>query len=156
MDSKTPKKPKTSTDQVDDLQSPDNTKLLKIIQQKFDLWLERAQYDIDSAQIMFDAGRWLYVTFMCQQCIEKLAKGLYIIYKDNIFPYSHNIGLIISKFKDKLSVAIPEETYNFFNELSLYYINDKQTISTQLNKEKAEEILFKTREVFAWLLTLKK
>jgi HEPN domain-containing protein len=25
-------------------------------------------------------GRWLYVVFMCQQAIEKLCKGLYLLY----------------------------------------------------------------------------
>ena len=45
--------------------------------EKFNYWKDIAQYDLDTAQAMFDAGRWLYVVFMCQQAIEKLCKGLY-------------------------------------------------------------------------------
>jgi HEPN domain-containing protein len=46
-------------------------------QEKYDYWLDIAQYDLETASAMFDSGRWLYVVFMCQQAVEKLVKGLY-------------------------------------------------------------------------------
>jgi len=49
-------------------------------EEKYDYWLELAQYDLDTAAAMFSSGRWFYVIFMCQQAIEKLCKGLYTIY----------------------------------------------------------------------------
>ncbi|NLB27219.1 MAG: HEPN domain-containing protein [Bacteroidales bacterium] len=39
---------------------------------KYCYWEEYAQYDIDTAVAMFDAGRYLYTAFMCQQAIEKI------------------------------------------------------------------------------------
>jgi HEPN domain-containing protein len=44
-------------------------------QEKFEYWLDIAQYDLDTAAAMFAAGRWLYVVFMCQQAIERRSHG---------------------------------------------------------------------------------
>ena len=37
-------------------------------------WIERSQYDLDTAKVMLDTGRYLYVSYMCQQAVEKLLK----------------------------------------------------------------------------------
>jgi HEPN domain-containing protein len=35
-------------------------------QEKCEDWFEAAVYNIESAVIMYNAGRWLYICFMCQ------------------------------------------------------------------------------------------
>jgi HEPN domain-containing protein len=45
-------------------------------EEKFDYWLDIAEYDLKTAEAMFETGRWLYVVFMCQQAMEKLSKLL--------------------------------------------------------------------------------
>jgi HEPN domain-containing protein len=35
-------------------------------------WLERSNYDLETAKAMLGAKRYLYVAYMCQQAIEKL------------------------------------------------------------------------------------
>jgi HEPN domain-containing protein len=35
-------------------------------------WAKRAQYDLDTADAMFETGRYLYVLFCCQQAVEKV------------------------------------------------------------------------------------
>jgi len=47
-----------------------------IQQEKFEYWLETAEYDLETAGAMLNSGRWLYVIFMCQQAIERLNNGL--------------------------------------------------------------------------------
>jgi HEPN domain-containing protein len=49
-------------------------------QEKYEYWLDIANYDLETASAMLAGSRWLYVVFMCQQAIEKLVKGLYILY----------------------------------------------------------------------------
>lgn len=38
-------------------------------------WLDIADYDFDTAEAMYQTGRWLYVAFMCHQVIEKTLKA---------------------------------------------------------------------------------
>ncbi len=34
-------------------------------------WKELADYDLETAEVMYNGGRWLYVGFMCHLVIEK-------------------------------------------------------------------------------------
>jgi len=128
--------------------------------EKYAYWLELAQYDLDTAAAMFQTGRWFYVVFMCQQAVEKLCKGLYNFYVDDNIPKLHNIRTIVSRFKDKLQIAISEETLCFFDTLSAQYLTNRypefeHNRGRITEKEEAKQILEKTKEVFSWLLTLK-
>ena len=82
-------------------------------EEKYAYWLELARYDLDTAVAMFSTGRWFYVVFMCQQAVEKCCKGLYTLYIDDNVPKIHNIKTIVSRFKDKLPIAISEDTLCF-------------------------------------------
>jgi len=128
--------------------------------EKFEYWWDIAQYDLETAQAMFTAGRWLYVAFMCQQAIEKLCKGLYLLFIDDDVPWIHDINSLITKFADKLPEPINDEKRLLFAKLSAFYLNNrypgyKDRLSTSLNREEARNILEKSQEAFAWLLTLK-
>lgn len=101
------------------------------------------------------------IGFMCQQAIEKLVKGLHTLYLDDTSPFLHNIRAIVKKIEDKLPEAISEEQYGFFDELSSYYINNRypdfmNMLSGQIDEAEAKKVLAQTKEVFAWLLTLKR
>jgi len=129
-------------------------------EEKYEYWLELANYDLESASAMFTAGRWFYVVFMCQQAIEKLCKGLYTLYIDDNVPKIHNIKTIISRFKDKLPHSINEDILGFFDTLSAQYVTYRypdfeNKPKIQVTKDDAGHILEKTKEVFLWLLTLK-
>jgi HEPN domain-containing protein len=129
-------------------------------EEKFAYWLEYAEYDLQTAETMFSGGRWMYVIFMCQQAIEKLVKGLYLLYIDDNIPRIHNISNLISRFADKLTVPIDDEKYKLFERLSSYYLNTRYPeYKEQLNKitdeNSAKLLLEQSREAFKWLLTLK-
>jgi len=47
-------------------------------------WIERAEYDLETAKAMRQTGRYLYVGFMCQQTVEKALKA--VIAKQGVFP----------------------------------------------------------------------
>ena len=130
------------------------------LQEKFEYWLDIAQYDLETAGAMFDAGRWLYVVFMCQQAIEKVCKGLYLLFINDEIPRIHDINSILTKFADKLPSVIDDDKRLLFAKLSAFYLNNrypeyKDRLSLSLNREDVQSILEKTREAFAWLLTLK-
>ncbi|MDR1256621.1 MAG: HEPN domain-containing protein [Spirochaetaceae bacterium] len=131
------------------------------MEEKYAYWLELAQYDLDSAEAMYSSGRWFYVVFMCQQAVEKLCKGLYHFYIDDDVPKTHSIGFILSKIEAELAVTVPVETYSLADSLSGYYLNTRypdfaKQKGLRVNEETANNFLQKTKEAYAWLLTLKR
>ncbi|MCL2721534.1 MAG: HEPN domain-containing protein [Treponema sp.] len=130
------------------------------LMEKFEYWHDIAKYDLKTAQVMYKTGRWLYVVFMCQQAIEKLCKGLYLLFLDDNVPYTHDINSLVTRFADKLPDSVSDDRRLFFARLSAFYLNNrypeyKERLSETLNKKDAKEILGKTKEVFKWLLTMK-
>jgi HEPN domain-containing protein len=129
------------------------------VREKYEYWLDTALYDLETAEAMLQSGRHIYVMFMCEQAIEKLVKGLYILYVDDNVPRTHNIRVLVERFEDKLPEAVTEERYALFEDLTLHYISGrytdyKQKLSERLNKEKILKFYRRTQEAFAWLLTL--
>jgi HEPN domain-containing protein len=130
-------------------------------QDKYQYWLNHAQYDLKTADSMHQAGRWLYVVFMCQQSVEKLVKALYGLYLNfDAIPRTHNIRRLVNDFADKLTKKIPEDFYALFDVLSRFYINNRypdyiDDLLTQLVETESQKILEQSKEVFAWLQTLK-
>ena len=130
------------------------------VEEKFEYWKAYAERDLDAAEAMFETGRWFFVLFMCQQAVEKLIKGIYNLYVDDNVPKTHNIGLLANRIEDVSSICFSEEKYELFHLLSQYYMADRypdfiSKAGELVNKKEAVEILTRTREVFAWLLTLK-
>ena len=41
-------------------------------------WVEDAEYDLQSARVMLDSGRYFFVVFMCHLTIEKLLKSVIV------------------------------------------------------------------------------
>jgi HEPN domain-containing protein len=129
-------------------------------QEKFEYWLDMAQYDLKIAGTMLANEHWLYVAFMCQQAVEKLVKGLYILYLDDNVPRIHDIGKLVLNFKDKLPQEISAETSRLFDKLTGCYLNNRypeyrKKLSAQMQEPVARALYTQTQEVFAWLLTLK-
>jgi HEPN domain-containing protein len=130
-------------------------------QQKFAYWLDIAEYDLKTADAMYDSGRYLYVAFMCQQSLEKLAKGLYNFYIDDSVPRVHNISFVLEKVTALLNVDIDESFLMLFDKLAAIYLQGRypsfmEEVSKLINKSEAQHILVRSTEVFQWMLTLKK
>lgn len=137
--------------------------------EKYEYWLDIAEYDLKTAKSNYKSGRYLYVAFMCQQSIEKLVKGLYVLYTDLEADRTHNIARLINKLfeyhefdlaPDYKAISIQKEKYtDLFAELLYYYISErypnyKEKLSSKVNRNKAKEILDKTEEAFLWLKSL--
>jgi len=56
-------------------------------------WLDLTEYDIETAKVMLNGGRYLYVGFMCHQVIEKALKAIIArdCIDDEIPPKTHNL-----------------------------------------------------------------
>jgi len=129
--------------------------------EKYTYWLEHAQYDMRAVKAMLDTGMWVYAVLMCQQAIEKLAKGVYglFINADNI-PRVHNILRLVKEVEDKLQKPVKEEYFGLFETLSGYYLSSRypdftNTLAKTITENDARELHRQSEEAFAWLQTLK-
>ncbi|MCL2404208.1 MAG: HEPN domain-containing protein [Defluviitaleaceae bacterium] len=128
--------------------------------EKFDHWKSYAERDLDAAKAMFETGRWFYVLFMCQQAVEKLIKGIYNLYVDNDVPRTHNIEMLANRIEDSSDISFSEDMYELFRSLSKYYLADRypdflSVAGALVDRNEADNTHNKTKEAFAWLLTLK-
>lgn len=134
--------------------------------EKYNHWEDIAQYDMDTADAMFQSGRYLYVVFMCQQSIEKLSKGLFVFYKGSEAPRTHNINFVLQPLFEEgeplhsNALSFSDKYEPFFAELLAYYISERypsyrEKLSKAVSREKAKEVLAQSKEAFAWLQSLK-
>ena len=71
-------------------------------------WLKQADYDMKTAEVMFDNKRYFYAVFMCHLSIEKALKGLYLERLKEIPPKTHNLVYLVEKIK----LLLPENLYD--------------------------------------------
>lgn len=92
-------------------------------------------YDLETAKAMLNAGRYLYVVFMCQQAIEKLVKGIYVLYTGNEAVRTHNIWIVFNAVfsKEEYRKLVTDESFDdrlteykpLFSDLLFYYISER-------------------------------
>lgn len=116
-------------------------------------WVERSRYDLDTAKIMLDTGRYLYVAYMCQQAVEKILKAFIARLGKENFPI-HNLNRLAEIAT--ISNELTPEQFNFLAELTPYHIEArygdyKESLSEIINEKKAEQVYKKTREIHKWI-----
>jgi len=117
-------------------------------------WLKQADYDMETAEVMFDAGRYLYAVFMCHLSLEKALKGLYQQKLDKFPPKTHNLIFLLSNAR----VSPPESirlTLASLNAAGVMtrYPDDLETLKAHYTKQAAQNILNETREAHRWIRT---
>ena len=115
-------------------------------------WLKQAEYDMETAEYMFDGGRYFYTVFMCHLSIEKALKGLYQERLKEIPPKVHNLIYLI----EKINLKLPNILYNVvytLNRISVptRYPEDLHRILNDYNMGKTKELLSQSIEVLQWL-----
>lgn len=101
-------------------------------EEKYTHWENLALYDLETAEVMLKMGRYMYVSFTCQQAIEKLAKALHVLYLEKEAPKTHNIVTVMNLIFEgtqEANVKKQKEIYNsykpFMVELLMYYISER-------------------------------
>jgi len=140
-------------------------------QEKYSYWEEYARYDLDTAEVMFDTGRYLYSVFMCQQALEKIVKGIFVLYTGEEPVKTHNISLVFNRLceRNEFRKCITDDDFEHrkseyipvFVRLLAFYISTrypsyKEKLTAILTKSEAQEVLNKTKEAFVWVQSLKK
>ncbi len=115
-------------------------------------WFKQADYDIATAEFLFDGERYFYAVFMSHLSIEKALKGLYIKKLKEAPPKIHNLLYLI----ELINLVLPEDMYDFvftLNRVSVItrYPDSLKRMQTEFDREKTKEILEKSKELLKWL-----
>ncbi|MBN1662418.1 MAG: HEPN domain-containing protein [Deltaproteobacteria bacterium] len=121
---------------------------------KTSYWFELSEYDLETAQAMLQAKRYLYVGFMCHQAIEKILKGYYQEKNGQLPPKTHNLRLLAQS--SKIDDYFEEEQRQCLRILEPLYIETrypefKDRIFKELTNERCSDILQKTGELHKWI-----
>ncbi|MHB8766590.1 MAG: HEPN domain-containing protein [Deferrisomatales bacterium] len=117
-----------------------------------DQWRSLALYDLETAEAMLRAGRWMYVLFCCQQAVEKMLKGVIAAKTGELPPRTHNLV----RLTEHADLAPDEVTVRKLRELSAFYIQSRypdevQLLAAQFDAGLARDVLREAKEVLAWL-----
>lgn len=117
-------------------------------------WLDMAQYDLETAEVMLSGGRFLYVAFMCHQVLEKTIKAYWISKKPDEVPHIHNLTRLA--ISTGLHTQMTEEQWNFLDimvpmNIEARYQSYKTMVAKGLNSENCAYILSETKKLQSWI-----
>jgi HEPN domain-containing protein len=100
-----------------------------------------------------DAGRYLYVAYMCQQAIEKLLKAIIAQHGKENLPI-HNLNRLAELAELRRELAA--EQVDLLAELTAYniearYGDYKESLSEVVDFQKAKTLYAQTQDLFQWL-----
>jgi HEPN domain-containing protein len=127
-----------------------------MVNERVEYWLDLANYDIETAKVMLDGRRYLYVGFMCHQAIEKAIKAIIArdCAKDEIPPKIHDLSKLA--VRAKLLDTMSEEQQDIIEELNplnieARYPEYKEQIVLTLTPERCRSIITGTEELLCWI-----
>lgn len=121
---------------------------------KVKYWEELSDYDMETAEAMFQTKRWLYVGFMCHQTIEKIFKAYWCSKIEGTSPMSHNLINIAQSCG--LNSIMSEEQKLFISaimplNIESRYPSYKHSISDALSEDRCKELIENTKLLQAWI-----
>ena len=123
-------------------------------EEKVKYWLDIADYDINTAEAMYQTGRWLYVAFMCHQTIEKTLKAYWCGTQESDPPYTHSHKRLADG--SGLYENMSDEQKDFLNVIIDYniqarYPEDKDELSRMLTPKVCRQIIDDTKQLQQWI-----
>jgi len=115
-------------------------------------WYFQSDYDLETAQDMFNSGRNVYCIFMCHLSIEKALKGLFLKTTGNYPIKSHSLMYFVEKIELKLSDSDDEFVFKL-NKVSIptRYPEDLQKLFNVYTNDRTKSILEETKKLQAWI-----
>ena len=118
-------------------------------------WLDLADYDLESAKVMLNGGRYLYVGFMCHQTVEKALKAVISSDLDGELP---------PKIHHLLKLADCAGIYNKMNEEQQTFIKNLNPLNVEarypahsnnfiegLSIDICNELIQETEKMLCWI-----
>lgn len=121
----------------------------------YNYWIEMAEYDYQTAIVMLESKRYLYVGFMLHQTIEKVFKAYHVFLKSEIPPYTHS--LLKLSLEGDFYDEIPEElrkTMDILEPLNIEarYPSHKEKLMKELNEKFCTKLVKDTEVLYKWAI----
>lgn len=117
-------------------------------------WFDIADYDLDTAEAMYQTGRWLYVAFMCHQAIEKTLKAYWCGTQTSDPPFTHShmrlaegCGLYELMNDDQRDFLDTITNYN----IEARYPEDKDALYRTLTRPFCRQLIDETKQLLQWI-----
>lgn len=124
----------------------------KEIKQRVEEWFRQADYDYGTAEVLFDAGRYIYNVFMSHLALEKALKGLYLERLNREPPKTHNLDYLCTE----IGLQLLEQDRPFIDEINnlcipTRYPDGMESIYRDYKKPGVGKIMSETKRVLEWL-----
>jgi len=134
--------------------------------EKYKYWEILADYDMETAQIMLEASRWMYVATICHSSVERLVKGMIVYHTKREAPKSNNLTFLINKLSENEVFSqssegerFNKEKYPFIDiiiDIMYFHINDypfsyQKIMERFIEEPIAKDIYVKTKTLVRWL-----
>ena len=124
------------------------------MQDEVENWLKISNYDLRSSESSFKEGFYSKVVENCHSSIEKLIKGIVVEHKNEEPPKIHSLLKLVSltlieNLADGIKTVLAELDSVY---ISTRYPDNFDYINELISKEKAKEILDKSKELHKWFL----
>lgn len=131
--------------------------LKKEAKQLYKAWIKQALSDFEVAKITFKAEAYDWTTFSCQQTLEKLFKGIYLLKKIKFPPHTHDLFRLHKQIKPQLNLV---KTDQYLKDLTKCYIASRypevrmedERFDRLLNQTYASKLFNFTKRVLQWYI----
>lgn len=123
------------------------------IESHISYWVEGAKHDLDTAETLFQSGKYDWCLFLGHLVLEKSLKAVFVIDHDNTHPpRTHNLVKLmqISKLDVEDDVYLWLDEVNDFH-LETRYPDFKRNFSKKCTHPFAEYHLNKIKDMFLWI-----
>lgn len=116
-------------------------------------WFRQAQYDLGTAEALFESERYPPVLFFCHLSLEKALKAHYVEKFNDIPEKTHSLVLLV----ELLELELPQHLIDsllVINRLGVTgrYPHNLEKMLEQYTKVQTRKILEETKEILIWLM----
>jgi HEPN domain-containing protein len=119
------------------------------IQKQIDYWIDGAEDDIVTAELLIREKRNLHGLFFCHLVIEKALKAHFVKVAGEVAPRSHNLNYL----SEKAGIELDDEALIFIGILMKYQLQGRYPDYSPVIPEQlmVNEYFNKTKDLLKWL-----
>jgi len=120
-------------------------------------WIDTSLYDLEVARSLLEKEHYLYVAFLCHQCVEKMLKALFVHRTKSFPPKIHN--LVRLSEMTEIRSTMSDDQILFLAELDpmnieARYPTYKENIRNALTRQEAINIIDMTEAFAKWVKSI--